>query len=136
MEPVIDCIRQLSDLKGRAYYTSQQIAQQNAGRWERYRDVTDLVAHTDLGTGMYGEVYVEGGASESSFGRIENRIGPDPFLFAKRRQEYVQVQSLLKRLPERERFILQQYYILGKSMSEIARENGSMSKSWVSRLHG
>jgi RNA polymerase sigma factor (sigma-70 family) len=42
---------------------------------------------------------------------------------------------LIATLPEKERLIVEDYYLKEKSFVEIANENGGMSKSWVSRLH-
>lgn len=45
------------------------------------------------------------------------------------------LQSLVNKLPEKERIIIQQHYFEDKSFIEIAKENTGMTKSWVSRLH-
>jgi RNA polymerase sigma factor for flagellar operon FliA len=42
---------------------------------------------------------------------------------------------VVKKLPEKERFIVEQHYFEGKSFAEIVEDNSSLSKSWVSRLH-
>jgi RNA polymerase sigma factor for flagellar operon FliA len=43
--------------------------------------------------------------------------------------------SLIDRLPEKERFIIEAYYFEEKSFAQITLEMGEHTKSWVSRLH-
>lgn len=43
--------------------------------------------------------------------------------------------QLIKKLPERERIIIEEYYYHGRSFVDIAKSHPGMSKSWVSRLH-
>jgi RNA polymerase sigma factor FliA len=43
--------------------------------------------------------------------------------------------QLVEELPEKERHVIESYYYRDKSFVEIANESGTMSKSWISRLH-
>lgn len=43
--------------------------------------------------------------------------------------------DLIAKLPEKERLIIEEYYINGKSFSEIMERHKDFSKSWISRLH-
>jgi RNA polymerase sigma factor FliA len=45
------------------------------------------------------------------------------------------IRELVETLPEKERTILREHYINGKSFMDIVDGNEGMSKSWVSRLH-
>jgi len=51
------------------------------------------------------------------------------------KEERQQLQDLLDGLPDKERYVIQEYYFNEKSCGEIAADNGEMSKSWVSRIH-
>ncbi len=67
-----------------------------------------------------------------------NRI-PDrsasPAALVEQRQHSQFIRKLISQLPEKERTIIEQYYFRERSFAEIAGDDGTMSKSWVSRLH-
>ena len=52
-----------------------------------------------------------------------------------RDQRYQSLQRIVKKLPEKEQYIVQQHYFLGRSFAEIVQARPDLSKSWVSRLH-
>jgi RNA polymerase sigma factor for flagellar operon FliA len=52
-----------------------------------------------------------------------------------RKENLEKIKGLLETLPEKERFIIEQYYFYGKSFVEISDENPELSRSWISRLH-
>lgn len=45
------------------------------------------------------------------------------------------LRKILEALPSNERMIIEEYYFKGKPFVQICEDDGSMSKSWVSRLH-
>jgi RNA polymerase sigma factor FliA len=53
----------------------------------------------------------------------------------KTKQWYKALEHALDELPERERFILQEYYFEDKSFVEIGNMLDGASKSWICRLH-
>jgi RNA polymerase sigma factor (sigma-70 family) len=60
---------------------------------------------------------------------------PAPDARMRRRQEIYLVRSMVDALPAREREVIKDYYFNEKSLAQIAREHGNVSKSWISRIH-
>jgi RNA polymerase sigma factor for flagellar operon FliA len=58
---------------------------------------------------------------------------PENVLALKREQE--KLKRCIDSLPAKERLIVEQHYFQDKRLSDVAKENAGLSKSWVSRLH-
>jgi RNA polymerase sigma factor for flagellar operon FliA len=68
---------------------------------------------------------------------VEEMMDSDdrPDRIMEKRQDASHLRHLISRLPDKERMIIQRYYLDDRSFIQIAEENEGMSKSWVSRLH-
>jgi len=61
--------------------------------------------------------------------------GASPAKILERKEEMIKLGELIDALPEKEREVITYYYLEEKSFADIAREDGEMSRSWVTRLH-
>ena len=141
---VIDYIRQNSQLSGRAYRCARALsAVQEVRETEllsagdsarggqaqpRLAEVLDFAARGALMFRLsLGDPEGDTLEMASSHASAEEEI--------EKFQEKEKIHTLIATLPEKERLIVEDYYLKEKSFVEIANENGGMSKSWVSRLH-
>ena len=75
---------------------------------------------------MFEPIYNDGGDTiylEDQIGSIENYT----------KEDYISLKEALKKIKEKERYILVQRYIIGKTQSELASEL-SISQAQISRL--
>lgn len=60
---------------------------------------------------------------------------PTPEEDFERREDLQIFRRLVRRLPKKERRVIEEMYFNGKSLSEVGRDYEGRSKSWISRLH-
>lgn len=129
---VIDSIRKNSHLSGRAYRMSKALEAMSS-----LRDCMDIKSIQDvLEFAAQGALTFE--LSMCEVGKEINEIpdeSPSPFDLMESSERHKVLREIVKSLPARERSIVELYYFHGKSFVEIAKEDESLSKSWVSRLH-
>ena len=147
---VIDSIRNSSELSGRAYrYARALSAVQSLREEEVYQERTkksvnnsddkkelpkekfakilDLAAKGALALRLSFE-----DAEQELIGDSEESNAEKTMLA---RESLGGFANLVKKLPPKERIIIEEFYFNEKSFAEIIRENEGFSKSWVSRLH-
>ena len=59
----------------------------------------------------------------------------DPEQELMEREHSKTLKKIIRKLPRKERIIIEEYYLKGRSFSEIAESHRGLSKSWISRLH-
>jgi RNA polymerase sigma factor for flagellar operon FliA len=142
---IIDSIRECADVSGIAYHRAR--AFQAAHKYREVQAEVDQTAPSKKKKGRRGleKVFDAAAAGLLAFrlsvldveeeisGHHENPHNPEAQLFQKRDREIVQ--RFLATLPEKERFIIEEFYFKDKSFVEIAEEYEGLSKSWISRLH-
>ena len=137
---VIDYIRENSELSGKAYRCAKALAAvqhlresesreaPKGGEPPKLAEVLDFAARGAL---MYRLSF---GDSDSDLVDVQsNDASVEQAL--EQRQEREKIRTLVATLPEKERSIVEDYYLKEKSFVEIAHESEGMSKSWISRLH-
>ena len=129
---IIDSIRKHSHLSGKAYRMSKALEAMS-----HLRDCMEIETIEEvLEFAAQGALTFE--LSMSEVGQEINEIAddaPSPFDLLETTERYKVLRSVVKGLPARERSIVELYYFQGKSFVDIAKEDESLSKSWVSRLH-
>lgn len=143
---IIDAVRRLSDLSGKAYRYAKALQAAHEIRDRFYAEGDTLSgkskrdAETTLATAF--EYAARGAlAYRLSFADFEKDIrgeslehlGAEHLL--EKRDELEKLRTALATLPAKERLVVEEYYFNDKPFTQIADENEGMSKSWVSRLH-
>ncbi len=136
---IVDSIRRDCELSGRAYRLARAFLAANEIREE------DALAPRPSGRpdgARPMEVALQCAlAYRLTASEVEEEIsdcGPDAFtperdFFERERSEKIRL--VVRDLPEKERFVIEEYYFRERSFHEVAEANEGMSKSWVSRLH-
>lgn len=142
---VIDYLTQTSSLSKNSYWYAKALEAMNEVRLiddepavaaiklpqsteEALARVFDFAADGALAFRLsYDEVEIE--ATESA----KEVLNPEEKLAIK--QKFKNLKSIVESLPDKERFIVEQYYYHDKSFVEIASMLEGHTKSWVSRLH-
>lgn len=129
---VIDSIRKNSHLSGRAYRMSKALEAMST-----LRECMDVKSIEDvLEFAAQGALTFE--LSMCEVGQEVNEIpdnGLSPLELMEKGERDKILREIVRSLPARERSIVELYYFQGKSFVDIAKEDESLSKSWVSRLH-
>lgn len=149
---VIDSIRECSELSGKGYRFARAIHSMHDLRAEKDRE---LIANSEIHRSDSAERERE---EQQRLGRILDYLAAgalafrlnssfidddavcistmeNPELLCARRQEQLRIRGIIAELPEKERLVIEKYYLEGRSFREISSEHSGMSKSWISRLH-
>jgi RNA polymerase sigma factor FliA len=132
---VIDSIRRTSRLTGKTYKVAKAL-QASYDLHEEYEAVKGNLSRSDriaLLLELGSKSLMSSTIAEEIHSYDELEGDPEKHLLI--RENEFQLRSLVLQLPDKERFIIEEYYFRGKSFSQIAEENVSLSKSWISRLH-
>jgi len=143
---VIDSIRSNSELSGRAYRyakalnaahllreedsnrnTQQPVVPTAEANKERFSKILELASNGALALRLSFE-----DAEQEILNAREDVTGEDHLITKESRSGF---RKLVKKLPPKERLIVEEFYFKEKSFSQIVDENEGFSKSWVSRLH-
>lgn len=137
---IIDSIRECSELSGKAYryaralQAAQELRESSAGKLagdaQPERIVGEILQYVAQG-GLAYRLSMADAEEELSCAATENN--PEQRLADK--EERSLFRRLVSELPDKERLIIEEYYFNNKPFAQIARESGSLSKSWISRLH-
>jgi RNA polymerase sigma factor FliA len=134
---IIDSIRQSSHLSRKAYrraraleamYDSREQENQLDASKPRLDKILEIAARGAL------SFRLSMADAEDEVSRVESH-GQTPEALLDAKKHYLLLCKLVQDLPDRERYIIEQYYFRGASFREIAEGADGMSKSWVSRLH-
>lgn len=135
---IIDCIRDCADLRRTAYRASRAL--------KAAEDLREHYLETNGAREPDAAKVIEYAARAGMAIRLSLQdLDPeDPLLLSgapgaeqllEEEQERRRMRELVASLPEKLRHVIEAYYFKGKSFVEIAKSQGDMSKSWVSRLH-
>lgn len=132
---VIDSIRRTARLTGKTYKVAKAL-QASYDLHEEYEAVKENLSRSDR-IALLLELGSKSLVSSTIAEEIHNYddVEDDPEKHLLNRESELRLRTLVLELPEKERFIVEEYYFRGKSFSQIADENASLSKSWISRLH-
>ncbi len=138
---VIDHIRAHSDLRGAAYRRARALRSiesleqrhiaklsETADSTEKLETVFNFAAISAMSFRLSGE------ESQAIFDEMpsETKNPEEALLYSRDAQTLVEC---IKELPEKERLIIEELYLRGKSFGELLHERPDLSKSWLSRLH-
>lgn len=134
---VIDAVRETSELSGSAYRYARALAAMNELREqqlsEEQRDrLGQIKEYAAQGALAFRLAFQDHEVEASEFYQ-EDVL--DQQELVERRTLSSRLRQAVKKLPEKEQLIVEEYYFAGKPFVQIVEENESMSKSWVSRLH-
>ncbi len=139
---MIDSIRRCSDFSGKAYravrsleayasireeYTHARNLDERRDKKQRLQSILNLVANGALAYRLCFCDEEEAEFAQSHLGNAEQMLA--------KRQSNKEVLEMVETLPDKERLIVEEYYLHGLSFSEIAKKYPNLSKSWISRLH-
>lgn len=140
---MIDSIRRSSDFSGRAYRAARAFeaysslreeyshGRDRAGRNDRRRRLEEILNLASDGALAFRMSVPDDDANTPIELRI--RRNAEQILIAE--EDNKKVSLLVETLPEKERLIVEEYYINGLSFVQITEKYPTLSKSWVSRLH-
>jgi RNA polymerase sigma factor for flagellar operon FliA len=143
---IIDDIRRASHVSGRVYKMTRALWSANElameALQEQAQDYGKCGESREMRLGTLIDHLARGGVAfrlsmedvEEEVGEIEDNVAP-PDLRIDKEREILQLRRMIKHLPDRERRIIYDYYFGEKTLAEIARDQGEVSKSWISRLH-
>ena len=143
---IIDSIRECSDLIGRAYKYSRALQAAHDVRESSFLldvDTRNLPPGDPTETLLELLEYASKGALCFRLSMIEaeeevQSVSDDQPILEDAlidREANLKLRALIKKLPAKERKIIEAYYYKNRSFHEIAKRYKGMSKSWVSRLH-
>ncbi|NLF25276.1 MAG: sigma-70 family RNA polymerase sigma factor [Deltaproteobacteria bacterium] len=145
---IIDALRNHSQLSDRAYrYAKALEAAQSMRRelspeeWHKVSQNKDRNSRQSMAKileyAMKGALVYRLSFSDLSNEQIEiPSLHSNPEALLGYKQTLLLMRNLVRTLPKRERKIVEDHYFNGKTFVQIAAEQGGVSKSWVSRLHG
>ena len=139
---VLDMIRRSSEVKGASYRILKAIRTINAmeesltevlssnveDSQEMLKKVFDFTANGFLAIRLQGispEEIIDSDTDEAT--------SPEFQLIAL--EKHNRLKRVVEKLPEKERFIVEQHYFYGRDFYEIIELRPELSKSWVSKLH-
>lgn len=139
---VIDSIRDSMDVTREAYRYAKALKAANELReWESSVDPADrpapeegLANVLDFATKAALALRLSMDECKEEIAEIadEHENAEEAIASYQTREEFRQIVAAL---PERERYVIEEYYFGERSFSEIARSGDGMSRSWVCRLH-
>lgn len=139
---IIDSIRECSDLSGKAYRCAKALQIAN--------DLRETIAESPQGFGDTPEEKLQEFLDLAAKGALAFRLsyqdaeveiteliaeGQDPETQLELDGERKRLNDLVESLPEKERQVIKELYFSDKTITEMANASGTMTKSWVSRLH-
>lgn len=139
---IVDAIRKNSEISGRAYKTAKALMAAYSMRNTQLQDATP--AETEMPNSISGIMDYAAKSSlifRLSLGEAQDEVkelasplpNPEERLSAQQSQQLFQ--SIIASLPEKERFIVEQYYFKDLTFEDIGKLNGGFGKSWASRIH-
>ena len=139
---IIDSIRKSSELSGTAYRFSKALqaahdvrendfSGMGGTKLEPKKRLAQVLEFASKGALAYRLSFDE--AHEETLEVPDEGLNPEQELL--RKDSLRKVCTLFNVLDNKERLVMEGYYVHGKSFIEIAESSDGMSKSWVSRLH-
>lgn len=131
---IIDSIREENNISGYLYRRLKTIAAME-------EDESQLMANDCPSSSLAHLFAFTAKALNSSLMRdvsseeADEEACVDPEQLSLRRERSTVIKALIKKLPERERYILESHYFLDRSFAEISSIRPELSRSWISRLH-
>ena len=138
---IIDLIRQTSDLSGTSYRAMKAMQSMDDLEEEVSRSICSsnddqavLRKIFSFASRGFLTVRLHGAQQQNALAQVadEQDTAEQKLL---REEKFVSLQQIVRKLPEKERYIVEQHYFVGKSFVQIVHDRPELSKSWVSRLH-
>jgi RNA polymerase sigma factor for flagellar operon FliA len=139
---IVDAIRKNSEITGRAYKTAKALMAAYSMRSSSEEDPAVNRLTTKKGLSQVLDFAAKSslifrlslGEAQDETGEITSPApNPEEKLLTEQNQKLLR--SIIASLPEKERFIIEQYYFKDLTFEEIGRLSGSYGKSWTSRIH-
>lgn len=139
---IIDTIRASSELTGKAYHSAKALVAAHSLRAVNLEEGDQLCGNRATAVATLLDYVAQSSlVFRLSLVEAQNELSsiadpaPNPEEKIVNRQDDDLFRSIVASLPEKERFVIEQYYYNDRTFAEIAEMQDSFSKSWVSRLH-
>lgn len=139
---IVDAIRKNSEITGRAYKTAKALMAAYNMRNSSEQEPTANHLTSKNGLSQVFDFAAKSslifrlslGEAQDETGEITSPVpNPEEKLLSEQNEKLLR--SIITSLPEKERFIIEQYYFKDLTFEEIGRLSGSYGKSWASRIH-
>lgn len=140
---MIDSIRRSSDFSGKAYRAARSLeayaslreeyshAASREDRQDKRRKLEAIFNLASEGALAYRLSFCE--HDDQGLRDVHHSKNAEQLLT--HRQNNRKILDFVETLPDKERLIVEEYYLHGLSFTEITKKHPTLSKSWVSRLH-